>query len=128
MTDESSHADVSPFLAGLTCRCPRCGRGKLFSGFLDVAKRCRECKLDFSKQDSGDRPAIFIIMILGFIMVGSALVVEMNVAPPVWLHLVPWIPLTFPGSIALLRPFKATLIALQYRHRVAFEGGSRGPG
>ncbi len=125
---KASRADVSPIRAGITCRCPRCGRGKLFSGFLDVTKRCAECKLDFSKQDGGDGPAVFVIMILGFVIVGLALVVEMNFAPPVWLHLVLWIPLTFIGSLALLRPFKATLIALQYRHKVAFESGSRGRG
>jgi len=112
---------ISPFRAGLTCRCPRCGRGRLFRGFLDVADRCEVCGLDFRSHDSGDGPAVFIILILGFVVVGLALWLELTFAPPLWVHLVLWFPLILGGSIGLLRPFKATLIALQYRHKVRFD-------
>ncbi|MFQ5958048.1 MAG: DUF983 domain-containing protein [Alphaproteobacteria bacterium] len=115
-----AHDAVSPFRAGLACRCPRCGVGRLFKGFLDVAERCDVCDLDYSRQNSGDGPAVFIILILGFVVVGLALVVEINFAPPLWLHLALWFPLILGGSIGLLRPFKATLIALQYKHDVQF--------
>ena len=70
-----------------------------------------------SAQDSGDGPAAFIILIVGFVVVGAALVVEVKYGWPVWLHLLVWLPLTVLGCLALMRPFKGVLIALQYRHR-----------
>lgn len=103
--------------AGLFSRCPRCGKGKLFSGYLRVAPRCEVCKLDFGFADSGDGPAVFIILIAGFIVVAAALIVEVMYQPPYWLHAALWLPLTALLCIGLLRPFKATLIALQYRHK-----------
>ncbi|MFQ5783553.1 MAG: DUF983 domain-containing protein [Alphaproteobacteria bacterium] len=119
--NEAFYGDVSPFRAGFGCRCPRCGRGRLFKGFLDIAETCAVCGLDLTRQDSGDGPAVFVILILGFVIVGLALVVEVNFSPPLWLHLLLWFPLILGGSIGLLRPFKATLVALQYRHRVQFD-------
>lgn len=107
---------VSPFAAGIACRCPRCGRGRLFAGFLTVARRCEACELDLSAHDSGDGPAVFIILILGFVVVGLALWVEVTYTPPLWLHAVLWPPLILGGALAMLRPLKATMIALQYRH------------
>jgi len=107
---------VSPFAAGLTCRCPRCGSGKLFRGFLTVAERCEVCDLDLSAHDSGDGPAVFIILILGFVVVALTLWVEMSFAPPLWLHAILWPPVILGGALAMLRPFKATLIALQFKH------------
>ncbi len=118
---EAHLATVSPFRAGIACRCPRCARGKLFKGYLDVAERCVVCSLDLTRHDSGDGPAVFVILVLGFIIVGLALVVERAYAPPVWLHMLVWLPLSLVGSLALLRPFKGVLIALQYAHRVPFE-------
>lgn len=110
---------LSPFSAGLRCRCPRCGEGKLFSGLLTVRPSCAACGLDFSKIDAGDGPAVFVILILGFIVVGLALWLELKYEPPFWLHMVLWTPLILGGSIGMLRPFKATLIALQYRHKAS---------
>ena len=84
---------VSPYTAGLRCRCPRCGEGRLFAGYLTLAPRCERCNLDFSFADAGDGPAVFVILIAGFIVVGSALVVEATWRPPYWLHAVLWLPL-----------------------------------
>lgn len=109
---------VSPFAAGLRCRCPRCGEGKLFQGFLTVAPACPRCGLDYAGVDSGDGPAVFIIMIAGFIVVGLALWTEVSFEPPLWVHVLLWFPLILVLSLGLLRPFKAVLIALQYRHKV----------
>lgn len=108
---------LSPVSTGLRCRCPRCGEAPLFSGLLTVQERCPVCGLDYAAVDSGDGPAVFVILILGFIVVGLALLVEVKFEPPIWLHMVLWLPLTLVGSIALLRPFKAVLIALQFRHK-----------
>ena len=107
----------SPFAAGLRSRCPACGRGPLFAGFLTVRERCPACGADLSAQDSGDGPTAFIILIVGAIVVALALVSEVRYGPPVWLHLVLWLPLTVVLVLALMRPFKATMIALQYKHR-----------
>lgn len=107
---------VSPFKAGLACRCPRCGHGKLFDGILSVRPRC-ECGLDLTAQDSGDGPAVFVIMILGFVVMGLAFWVEMTIRPALWVHALVWPPLVLGSALAMLRPAKALFIALQYRHR-----------
>ncbi|MDA7947303.1 MAG: DUF983 domain-containing protein [Hyphomicrobiaceae bacterium] len=103
--------------SGMLARCPRCGSGKLFSGYLKIAPRCEACKLDFGFADSGDGPAVFIILIAGFLVVAAALIVEVMHRPPYWVHAALWLPLTAVLCLGLLRPFKATLIALQYRHK-----------
>ncbi|MFN3401842.1 MAG: DUF983 domain-containing protein [Ferrovibrio sp.] len=91
----------------------------MFDGLLSVKPRCPSCGLDYSRIDAGDGPAVFVILILGFIVVGLALWVELRFAPPLWLHMVLWTPLILGGSIALLRPFKATLVALQFKHKAS---------
>lgn len=110
---------LSPVSTGLRCRCPRCGEAPLFDGLLSVKPRCPSCDLDYGKIDAGDGPAVFVILILGFIVVGLALWVELRFGPPLWLHMVLWAPLILGGSIAMLRPFKAVLIALQFRHKAS---------
>jgi len=108
---------VSPLRAAFGCRCPRCGKGRLFSGLLSVRQACGVCGLDLSAQDAGDGPAVFAILLLGMLVVGLAALVEINFSPPVWVHLLLWTPLILIGAVAMLRPLKAGLIALQYRHR-----------
>ena len=78
---------------------------------------CTVCGLDLSAQDAGDGPAVFAILFLGLIVVGLAALVEINFSPPIWVHLLLWAPLILIGAVAMLRPLKAGLIALQYRHR-----------
>ena len=108
---------VTLLRAALGCRCPRCGRGRLFAGLLSVRPACTVCGLDLSAQDAGDGPAVFAILFLGLIVVGLAALVEINFSPPIWVHLLLWAPLILIGAVAMLRPLKAGLIALQYRHR-----------
>jgi uncharacterized protein (DUF983 family) len=110
-------APVSPWRAGLMCRCPACGKGPLYSGFLTIAARCRECGEDLAACEQGDGPAVFVILILGFIVTGAALVVEVMFSPPYWLHVVIWPPLILGGALAMLRPFKGVLVATHFRHR-----------
>ncbi len=117
--NEAIAQKISPFVAGLTCRCPRCGKGKLFAGFLELKPRCDQCGLDYAFIDAGDGPAVFIIMIAGFIVVGAALVVEIKYQPPFWVHAVLWLPLIAATTLLPLRPMKALLIALQYYHKAA---------
>jgi uncharacterized protein (DUF983 family) len=113
---------TSPLSAGLRCRCPACGRGRLFAGYLTLAERCEACGLDFADADSGDGPAVFLIFLLGATVVPLALWVEARLSPPLWLHALLWSALILGGALALLRPFKATLVALNYRHRASGNG------
>lgn len=117
MTGEARHfAPVSVARAAFTCRCPRCGEGRLFTGLLTVRPACPSCGLDFSGEDAADGPAVFVIFLLGLVVVGLAALVELKFAPPIWVHMVLWTPLILIGGILLLRPLKAGMIALQYRH------------
>jgi uncharacterized protein (DUF983 family) len=109
----------NPILAGLAGRCPRCGKGKMFSGFLGLKPRCEACGLDYSFIDAGDGPAVFVILFAGFVVVGAALVVEMRYAPPLWLHAALWLPLILLTTLVPLRAMKGVLIALQYHHKAA---------
>ena len=105
--------------SGLRGYCPRCGKGKLFAGFLTLAPRCEHCGLDFSFADSADGPAFFVMFIAGFIVAGSALAVEIIYAPPYWVHAALWGPLILITTLVPLRPLKGLMIALQYRHGAA---------
>jgi len=115
----SEAAKPSPYSAGLLGRCPNCGKGHLFSGFLTLRPCCEACGLDFGFADAGDGPAVFVIMIAGFVVCGAALLVEMRYAPPLWVHALLWLPLVLVVTIAPLRPLKGLLIALQFHHKAA---------
>ncbi len=103
--------------AALRCRCPRCGIGKLFRGLLEVREACPHCHLNLGQSDSGDGAAALVILALGAILVGLAFWVEFRFFPPLWLHAILWPLVAVPLAIAMIRPTKAALIALQYRHR-----------
>jgi uncharacterized protein (DUF983 family) len=109
----------NPLLAGAAGRCPNCGEGHLFDGFLKVASRCEACGYDLAKADSGDGPAVFVILIAGFIVAFSALITEIAVHPPVWVHLVLWLPATLVICLALLRPMKGLMLAAQFMNKAS---------
>jgi uncharacterized protein (DUF983 family) len=115
---QSSHAPVSVARAALSCRCPRCGEGRIFTGLLTVRAACPACGLDLSAEDAGDGPAVFLIFILGAAAVGIAAWLEIEFSPPIWVQLLILTPVVVIGAIALLRPMKAAMIALQYRHNL----------
>ncbi len=117
--DKAIWPPIEPVSAGLRGRCPRCGEGRLFSGFLSVGKGCGTCGLDYSFADAGDGPAVFVILIIGFVVVGLALWMEVTLNPPLWLHFILWIPLTLVLALTSLRLIKGVLIALQYRNKAA---------
>ncbi|MCE2509811.1 MAG: DUF983 domain-containing protein [Alphaproteobacteria bacterium] len=114
---ESSAPDVSPIRASLAGRCPRCGKGKLFKGYLKVADRCSVCGLDLSGFENADGPSVFIILILGFVVVGLALVVEVAYMPPFWVHGLLWVPLVCGGVYFMLPPLKGGIIGIHYQYR-----------
>ncbi|MGN6569884.1 MAG: DUF983 domain-containing protein [Pseudolabrys sp.] len=117
-----------PILRGLRGHCPRCGEGKLFKGFLGLRAACDRCGLDYGFADSGDGPAVFVILIGGFIVVFAAMAVEVAYSPPYWVHAVLWIPLILIVTLAPLRPLKGLLIALQFHHKAAPGRLERGNG
>lgn len=114
-------ASPSPYATGFKGRCPRCGEGALFDGFLSLKPRCSACGLDFAFADSADGPAVFIMLIAGFAVLGAALAVEIAYEPPVWLHLLLWLPTALIVCLGLLRPMKGLAVALQFAHK-ATEG------
>ena len=114
MTDEPL-----PIARGLRGRCPRCGKGKLFQGFLTLRPACDQCGLDFNFADAGDGPAVFVILVGGAIVVFAALITEVVYQPPYWLHALLWLPLILLVTLGPLRPIKGLLIAVQYHHKAA---------
>ncbi len=108
--------DTNVFARGLMGRCPACGKGSLFKGFLNLRPKCDECGLPYSFASSDDGAAVFVILIAGFIVVGSALAVEFNYEPPFWVHALLWGPLILVLSLGLLRLLKGLTTVLQYRH------------
>jgi len=112
---------------GLRGRCPNCGQGRLFSGFLTVRPRCESCGLNYGFADAGDGPAVFVILFAGFVVVFAALITEVVYQPPYWVHAALWLPLILIVTLGPLRPVKGLLIALQFHHK-AQEGRLDLPG
>lgn len=102
---------------GLRTRCPRCGQSKLFHGYLKVVDQCAACGLDFSGHDVGDGPVVPLTLLIGAIVVGLALWLELTFEPALWVHAVLWIP-TIIGLVLVMLPIaKGVNIALQHRYR-----------
>ena len=91
----------------------------MFDGLLSIKPKCGVCGLDNSFADAGDGPAVFVIMIIGFIVVGLALWLEVNYSPALWVHLILWIPLSTVMTLVLLRSAKGILVTLQFRNKAA---------
>ncbi len=105
---------TNPYAAGALGRCPRCGKGRLFKGFLGLAPACEVCGASFGGADSGDGPAVFIILIAGFLMAFGALFHMIAFNPPVWVLLAVWLPLSAAVCLGLLRPMKGLMVASQF--------------
>ncbi|PHS21930.1 MAG: hypothetical protein COA84_14310 [Robiginitomaculum sp.] len=111
-------ANISPISAGLKCVCPRCGEGALFNGYLKLADECPCCGMDYRYEDAGDGPASVVILFVGVLVVFPALLVEVAFKPPIWVHMLLWLPLATLLTLAVLRPFKAFWFAVMYRNNV----------
>lgn len=119
VTGPRATGGVSPIVAGLTGRCPNCGEGALFCGFLAVCPTCEACGFDLRAADSGDGPVVFIILIGGGLVCFAALFTEIAFRPPIWVHLLLWLPLALIVCLALMRPFKGVMLAMQFHHRAS---------
>ena len=117
--DETSPTVARAAFFGL---CPRCGSRTLFDGVAQFAPKCRACGLDFAKFNVGDGPAAFLTLIIGALVVGLAVWVEVKFAPPFWVHIVLWVPFTAAAVVWGLRAAKGALLAAEYQ-RDAGESG-----
>jgi uncharacterized protein (DUF983 family) len=118
-TGEEEKRDVWLALKrGFRGRCPRCGQGKLFRAFLKVDNNCSVCELDFTPHRADDLPAYLVIIIVGHIVVPTALLIETDFSPPVWLQLAIYLPVTLLASLALLQPVKGAVVGLQWALRM----------
>ena len=113
--DENYYPDISPLKAGLSGSCPRCGRGKLFGGYLTIAPRCNSCGLSYEFADSGDGAAWFVMLFVCVVGVGSILGVEVAYSPPFWVHALIAVPLLIVLPMVLLRPVKGVLLCQQWK-------------
>ena len=125
MTAIGAYAPQSAFGTGLACKCPRCGRGQLFAGYLTLAAKCEVCQLDYSKADSGDGPAVFLIFILGALAVLLAYLLLYVFALPEWISWVILVVVVVGGALLLLRPAKSIMVALQYKNRAGEFAGEQ---
>jgi len=125
LTAIAYYAPQSAFSTGLACKCPRCGRGQLFAGYLTLAAQCEVCQLDYSKADSGDGPAVFLIFILGALAVLLAYLMLYVLALPEWISWLILVVGVIGGALLLLRPAKAIMVALQYRNRAGEFSGEQ---
>jgi len=109
--------EPSPLQVALRGMCPRCGNRTLFAGVAAFAPKCRACGLDFQGFNVGDGPAAFLVLIVGGVITGLAIALELAAEPPFWVHILLWFPLTALMVVGLLRIAKALLLALEYGHR-----------
>jgi uncharacterized protein (DUF983 family) len=123
---EPYYPKLSPFKTGLAGKCPRCGRGRLFSGYLTVANSCPNCGLSYDFADAGDGAAWFVLLFVCIFGVGSILGVEVAYSPPWWVHVLIGIPVLVILPLLLLRPVKGLLISQQWLTK-AQEGRLSGP-
>ena len=108
---------VSALSAGLKCRCPNCSEGRVFRGFLTFKEQCDACGVDLTVADTGDGASFFVMFAALILIVPSAMFFEFAFHPPAWLHVLIWPPLTFAFCMSFLRPVKALLFALQWKHK-----------
>lgn len=107
----------SPVPTGLAGRCPRCGEGHLFKGYLKLRPSCEVCGLDYANFDSADGPAFFVMTFVGIFVVGLALWLELTYEPPIWVHALVAGSLSIGLSLLLVRPLKGLLVALQFKNK-----------
>ena len=104
---------------GLACSCPKCGIGNLYPSFFNLTLKdtCSSCGLDLAKNDSADGPAVFLIFVLGTLLVPMALIFDHYISPPLWVHACLWGIIAISLTLGMLKPLKALIIYLQYKHR-----------
>lgn len=126
MDDKETETDVSPtskersvwhsMRNGLRGRCPRCNSGKIFGKYLKIKDSCSHCGQEFHHHRADDFPPYITITIVGHIILSSATSVQIIYGPPMWVHMLLWLPLILILSLAMLPPVKAALVGIQWAH------------
>lgn len=109
--------EPEPAIVAAKGLCPRCGSKTLFDRLATFAPSCRACGLDLRAFNVGDGPAAFLTLLVGALITGLAIGVELVLRPPLWLHVLLWVPITFGAVLFSLRFAKAMLLALEYRNK-----------
>ncbi|WP_298814376.1 DUF983 domain-containing protein [uncultured Roseibium sp.] len=117
MSTSESWPKLPPIQTGIRGRCPRCGEGSIFDGFLKLKSGCTHCGLDYSFADPADGPAFFVICFGCVPAVAFAIWLEIAFTAPYWVHLVTTLPLILLTCIPILRPLKGWLVASQYFYK-----------
>lgn len=120
---EPTRSVADAMLRGWRQRCPACGEGKLFRAYLKVVDTCPHCGEDLHHQRADDAPPYFTMVIVGHVVIAGVLVLEKAYAPPSWVHLALWLPLTVILSLWLLPRVKGALVGLQWALRMHGFGG-----
>lgn len=117
--DAAAPPVLPPFLTmirrGARNRCPVCGEGRVFNGFLTLAPGCPHCGTDFSHLRADDAPPYIVIFIVGHLLLPPIFWVEKAWMPPMWLHMVVWLPLFALISTLMLRPVKGAVLGWMIR-------------
>lgn len=122
--DAAHQRDVKTSLfRGLAQKCPACGGGAMYRSYLKVADTCPACGEELFHQRADDAPPYFTMLIVGHFIVGGVLALEQSYAPPSWVHMVLWLPLTVVLSLFLLPRIKGALVGLQWALRMHGFGG-----
>ncbi len=117
--DAAEAAPMPPFTTmlwrGARNRCPVCGEGKVFAGYLRVARECTHCHAPLGRLRADDAPPYFTIFIVGHLLVPPIFWIEKAYQPPMWLHMAVWLPLFTAICILLLRPVKGAVVGWMLR-------------
>jgi uncharacterized protein (DUF983 family) len=119
--DTKGQPDMVP--AALFGLCPTCGARTMFAGVTRFAPSCGACGLDYSKFNVGDGPAAFLTLLIGALITGLALWLELSFHPPFWVHMILWIPLTAGAVVGGLRVAKAALLYAEVTRKAGEAGG-----
>jgi uncharacterized protein (DUF983 family) len=110
-------ASPPPILTGLRLRCPQCGQGEVFQGYLRFRDHCRACAADFRAADAGDGPAVFVILVVGALVAPLLIILQFGLHLPDWMALALTMAAAVALCLALLPPFKSVLFAMQWKHK-----------
>ncbi len=118
---EAPRADRSAWRAvknGLSCRCPKCGEGKLFARYAKTVEVCGTCGEEIHHHRADDFPAYIVIIIVGHLIAPMFWAFHVFNPLPMWMNFALWIPLALIATLALLQPVKGAVIGLQWALRM----------
>jgi uncharacterized protein (DUF983 family) len=116
--DDAERPLVRSMLRGFLCRCPRCGEGKVFAGYLTSVRSCEACGQVLEGHRADDLPPYLTVFVVGHLVIALFMALEEVVELGMWTHLAIFVPMTAILTLALLRPMKGLTIGLQWAMRM----------